>query len=819
MSTLWQDVRIGARMLIKNPGFTLTVALTLGLGIGANAAVFSIVNTMLLRPLSVANPDNLYLLTTVHQENDQPHNVSWKDYVDVRERRDIFSDVAAYSLSFAGLSADNRADRIAVSYVTGNYFPMLGVHAALGRLIQANEGLQYGADPVIVLGHSYWKKRFNGDPQIVGRMVRVNSQPFTVVGVVPESFTGTYALVECQAYLPLGMIVPRADYNELLERRENHELRTIGRLSPAATMAGAQAALDVLARQLEQQYPDTNKTVRLRLVPEYLGRPEPNNADTMPYVAGVFLGLVGLVLLVACVNVVNLLLVRASVRQRELALRAALGAGRLRLIRQLLTESLLISAIGAVAGAAIGRWISVMLTNIPFPADIPIHFELPFDWRVFAYVAAVALTAGIAVGLLPAMRGARTDLNEVLREGGRGMAEGSTRQRVRAVLVVAQVAVSLVLLVAAGLFVRSVQRAQSIDLGFDYSHVLNLAMDVSLQGTDEARGRVFYQQVEDRVRSLPGVESVSYAYSVPFGYYNAAESVEAEGKPVPKDQRSPAVSYNVVEPDYFKTLGIKLLRGRTFAQQDDEHAVKVAIVNQLMAERLWPGEDAIGKRFKMQGPHPEWREVVGVSENGKYVFMFEDPRMYFFVPMAQNYRAMRVLQLRSAAAPELLAPLVQKEIRTLNPDLPVYDVRSMRRTMDGGNGFFLLNLGALFGAGLGLLGLTLALVGVYGVVSFAANQRTQEIGVRMALGARPRDILRLVVGQGLVLVAIGVGLGLAAAFAVSSMLASMLFGISSRDPITFIAVPLLLGLMAVLASYIPAVRATRVDPMTALRQE
>jgi predicted permease len=819
MDTLWQDIRQGARLIVKRPGFTLAVALTLGLGIGANAAVFSIVNTLLLRPLAVADPNNLYFLSTTHKDNEEPHGVSWKDYADAAVRHDIFSHLSAYSIGFAGLSADNRADRIAVAYVTGDYFPMLGITPAAGRLIQGSEGTTFGADPVIVLGHFLWKKRFNGDPGVVGRTVRINGQPFTVIGVVPETFTGTYALIEFDAYAPIGMVYPEAAYKELMQRRDNHELRVMGRLPPSTTMGRAQAGLDVLARQLEQQYPDTNKTVRLRLIPERLGRPEPNNADTMPFVAVVFLVLVGLVLLVACVNVVNLLLVRATVRQRELALRAALGAGRGRLVRQLLTESVLLAAMGGLAGAVMGRAISSMVTRIPFPADIPVRFDLPFDWRVFTYIAIVALGAGIVVGLLPALRASRTDLNEVLREGGRGLAGGSGRQRVRSLLVVAQVAVSLVLLVAAGLFVRSVQSAQSVDLGFDYSHVLNVAMDVSQQGIDDARGKNFYDQVKERVRTLPDVQSVSYAYSVPFGYYNSASVAEIEGRPLPKDQRPPAISYNIIEPDYFRTLRISLFRGRAFTEQDDERSRQVAIVNQMMAEKMWPGEDAIGKRFRMQGDHPSWMEVVGITRNGKYNFIFEDQRMYFFIPMAQHYNPLRVLQLRTAGSPEALAPLVQKEIRSLNPDLPVYDVRSMRRAMDGGNGFFLLNMGALFGGALGLLGLLLALVGLYGVVSYSASQRTQEIGVRIALGATERDIVRLVVGQGLLLVTIGIGCGLAAAAGVSSLLGNLLFGISARDPLTYVLVPLALGAMAIIASYLPARRATRVDPVVALRAE
>lgn len=814
---MWQDVRHGLRTLAKNPGFTLTIALTLGLGIGANAAVFSIVNTLLLRPLPVSDPYNLYLLSNVHQDNEQPHAVSWADYQDYKARADVFAETSAYTIGFAAVSVDKHADRIAVSYVTGNYFSMLGVQPAYGRLILPNEGNAFGADPVIVLGHSYWKKRFNGDPAAVGRTILVNSRPFTIVGIVPERFLGTYTLVEFEAYVPMGMTFPAGSYKELIERRDNHELRVLARLKPGVTRRQAQAAVDVIARQLEQQYPDTNKTVRLRVIPERLARPEPNSGDQNPFVAGVFLLLVGLVLLVACVNVVNLLMVRATVRHRELAVRAALGAGRYRLIRQLLTESLLLAGVGGVAGATLGWWVCRLLARIPFPADIPVRIGFAFDWRVFGYTAIVALGAGAAAGLIPAIRASRTDVNEVLREGGRGLAEGGTRQRLRSALIIGQVAVSVVLLVAAALFVRSVRRAESVDLGFRHDHVLNLSMDVSQIGYDESRGKAFYRELEGRLSALPGVDMVSYAYSVPLGYYSAAESIEAEGQPIPQEQRRPQAGYNVVGVRYFETMRIPIVTGRGFTTADDANGRRVAVVNEYMVNKFWPGTDPIGKRFRMTGDQPGWLEVVGVSKQGKYNYIFEDPGPYFFVPMEQNYRALRAVHLRVAGEADAMAPLVQKEIRAANPELPVYDVRSMTRTLGGGNGFFLIRMGALFGGGLGVLGLLLALVGIYGVVSYSASQRVQEIGVRVALGARRGDILRLVVGQGLILVAIGIGAGLIFAFGVSRLIATMLFGISSTDPVTFIGVPVALALMAVIASYIPAFKAARMDPVQALR--
>jgi predicted permease len=651
----------------------------------------------------------------------------------------------------------------------------------------------------------------------VGRQVLINGRPVTVVGIVPERFTGVYTLIEFDAYMPHGMMMPETDYKEEIDRRDNHDLPVLGRLKPGVSVRQAQAAVEVLAAQLERQYPVTNRTVRARVIPERLARPEPHSADSNPFVAGVFLLLVGLVLLVACVNVVNLLLARATVRQRELAVRAALGAGRTRLIRQLLTESLVLAAAGAIAGAALGRWLSAMLASITLPMDLPLRFDLGFDWRVFGYIATIAVGAGIAVGLVPALRASRMDINDALREGGRGLADGSTRHRLRSVLVVCQVAVSLVLLVAAGLFVRSVQRAQSVDLGFHPQRVLNASMDVGQQAYTETRGRAFYRDLEERVRALPGVESVSYAYSVPFGYYNSSEFVEAEGQPIPKDQARPSAGYNMVGPEYFRTMGITIVKGRPFTDQDNQRSRPVAIVNELMAARFWPGQDAIGKRFQPVNRRDLWLEVVGIARNGKYGYIFEDPRLYYFVPIEQQYGPMRALHVRTTGAPELLAPAIEREIRALDPDLPIYDVRPMSRVLDGPNGFFLLQMGALFGAGMGLLGLALAMVGIYGIVSYTAGQRTQEIGVRVALGAQRRDILRLVVGHGLLLVGTGIAIGMVGAFGVARLLKTLLFGIPAADPVTFVMVPLALAAMAGLASFLPAFRATKIDPMLALR--
>jgi putative ABC transport system permease protein len=817
MESLWQDVRHAVRALAKAPSFTLVVVITLALGIGANAAVFSVLNSLMLRPLPVRDPASLVVLSSQHEGNESPHNISYLDYLDLKKHTEVLADASIYTFGFVGLSVNGQAERITITYAEGNYFTMLGVNALHGRALLPSEGQKPGADPVLVLGNRYWKRRFGGDPSIVGTRALVNGHPFTIVGVVPEWFKGTYSLAEFDAYLPLRMASLEPAYKDAFTRRDNHDFRAIARLARGVSLAQGQSVFTVVSQQLEQQYPDTNKTVRMRLHPENLARPEPEAGAQMPFISIVFMLMVGLVLLVACVNVVNLLLVRTSVRQRELAVRAALGAGRARLVRSLVTESVVLAIAGAAAGLVVGRVLSGLLGSIRLPGDLPFAFDFSFDWRVFGYISVLSVVAGLIVGLLPALRASRADLNDVLREGGRGSAQGGSRMR--KALVVAQIAVSLILLIGAGLFTRSLGQAQQMDLGFDPRNVLNLSMDVAQQGYDEARGRTFYKEVLTRVRSVPGVISASYAYAVPFGYYNSSEYVNLEGQPPATDARRPAAGYNLVEPDYFSTMKVAVIRGRAFTETDDERGRPVAIVNEFMARKLWPGRDAVGQRFSFKGPDGPWMEVVGVVRDAKFTNLLADPEMYFLVPFAQHYNSLRVLQVRTAVPPRSVAVQIDRVVHGLDPNLPVYDVMTMEEGLQGGNGLFLIRMGAMFAGALGILGLVLASVGVYGVVSYAASQRTQEIGIRMALGAQSRDVLRLVVSQGLMLVLIGVVGGLVVAGVLSRFLSTLLFGISPGDPVTFLSVPLVLGLMALIACFVPAMRATRVNPVTALRRE
>ncbi|MGH9793331.1 MAG: ABC transporter permease [Candidatus Acidiferrales bacterium] len=827
MDTLWHDIRYAARSLARTPAFALVVVLTLAVGIGANTAVFSAVNGFILRSLPLPNPEQLTVIAITHEGNLDPHPLSYLDFLDYRKSADIFSGMAGYLIGSVGLSDGQQAERATVCFVTSNYFSMLGVEpsrqAPGSRLIQPGEGDAPGAAPVLVLGHSYWQKRFGGDPSIVGQTVRINAQAFTVIGVVPATFHGTYALAEFDAYLPIGMATLDPYYKEFFVRRDLHFVRVIARLNPGATRSQAEARLAVIARQLDQQYPATNKAVTVRVYPENLARPEPSGAAQNPLVATLFLSLTALVLLVACINVANLLLVRATLRQKEIALRAALGAGQMRLVRQLLTESVLLALAGGVAGALLGLWVSRLLESARLPGSLPFRLDFALDWRVFAFTAAIAVVVGLLVGLLPALRASRINLNQTLREGGRALSAGAGPRRVgaRNVLVVSQVAVSLVLLVAAGLFVRSLGNAQSVDLGFDPRGVLNLSMDPSQMGYDEARTRNFYHDLAQRVRALPGVELAALAHSSPMGYYSLGEYTHIEGREVPPDAARHAAAYNVISPGYLQLMRIPLLSGRAFTEADNASSRPVAILNEFMAKEFWPQGDAIGKRFSLSGPQGPFIEIVGITGNGKYRWILEDPDCYFFLPIEQSFKSLRVLHLRASGSvpPTSLALAVQKEVRALEPNLPVSDVMTMEQGLEGGNGFFLIRMGALIGAVLGALGLVLAIVGVYGVVSYTASQRTHEIGVRLALGAQRSHILKLVVGQGLLLVSVGVVLGLALSFALSRFMGNLLFGISAQDPITFAAVALLLASIGLIACWIPAQRATRVDPMIALHYE
>ncbi len=819
MRDFWSDVRYGAWMLAKSPAFTLVAILTLALGIGANTAVFSVVNSFLFHPLPVRDPGRLVVVANGTDDYQSPHEVSNADFKDFQSQSDAFADMTAYLIHFSGLTADHRSERVLATYVKGNYFSALGLQPALGRLFLPNEGETLDADPVIVLGYSYWKQRFNGDASIVGQIVILNGQPVTVVGVAPQGFFGTFFIVESNVYVPLGMLGDDAESKKIFNNRGERQLRTLAHLKPGITMEKARVSLQVIADRLNKEYPETNKDLRMAVIPETLARPEASSASMWPLIASVFLGLVGMVLLVTCVNVTNLLLARASVRSKEIAIRAALGAGRRRLFRQVLTESLLLAGLGGGAGAALGLWLMKLIETIRLPGDFPMRTSIPFDWRVFLFVASVAIVCGLFAGVVPAWRASRMSLNEILRESGRSLTGGAGHNRICNVLVAGQAAGSLVVLIMAGLFLRSLQHAEKTTLGFNPDHVLNLTMDVSQLGYDQNRGANFYRQVGERIRALPGVESASFAYSVPFGYFSQWDNVWKEGQEGLPESQVPRPPHNKVDEDYFHTMGIEIVRGRAFGEQDQSTSTRVAVVNETMARTFWPGQDPIGHHFRYGTAQADPVEVLGVAKDSKYVWIAEDQRSYFYVPLTQDYSAVRVLQVRASVPPEVLRRSIEDQIHSVEPNLPVFEVMSMETALQGGNGLFLFRVAAIFAGILGGLSLLLAVCGLYGVVSYGVNQRTHEIGIRMALGAQQQNILRLVILQGVKLVLAGLVLGIAASAGLARVLESLLVDTGALDPLAYGAASLLLVAVAVLACYLPARRAMRVDPLIALRYE
>jgi predicted permease len=820
MGTLFQDIRYGVRMLMKNPAMTLVAALTLALGIGANTTIFSAVNGMMLRPLPVANADRLVVF------DQQPKNnyagFAFADFQDIRNQAGGFSDVIAYTLSLAGMDADGKVEPVLFSYVSSNYFPALGLKPAVGRLIYGAESDKNGTENIAVLGHSYWKKRFNSDSSIVGRQVKMNGHSVTVVGVAPEGFHGAYSLVDMQAYLPFGMRTlwsQEKDKKDYWTNRDGGDLRLLGILKPGISRQQAQVSSNVVAQRLNQQYPETHKGVAYNLYPERLARPDPDPANGMLIVGVVFMALAGMVLLLACSNVANIVLVRATAREREMAVRTALGAARSRIVRQLLTESLVLAILGAVLGTIVGLWTTRLISSVRLEvASVPLQFDFSFDWRVFSFGLAIALVTGLLVGLAPAWRAARSDFNTVLHEGSRGIL-GSGKSRFRSALVVAQVAVSLVLLAVAGLFVRSSQNAEHGYLGFDPHNVLNLTMETRTIGFGEARTKQFFRDVEDSVRVLPGVQSVSLAATVPLGYSNEGGRVYVEGQAATAKDANPVVFFNIVDPPYFETMRIPLLRGRLLTGQDTEKTPMVAVINEAMAKKLWPNQDAMGKRFSAKGTSGPFMEVVGITKQGKYNDPVDDTTLFYYQPIAQNPSTFATLQIRTASAPESLIPVVEEKIRSLAPGLPLTDVQTMEQALGGANGFFLFRMGSRFTVVLGLIGLVLALVGVYSVISYSASQKTHEIGVRMALGAGRGDILKMVLRQGFVLVGGGLIAGLVLTFLAARGLSSLLVGVSPSDPVTLISVALLLAAVGLVASYIPARRAMNTEPLRALKYE
>jgi putative ABC transport system permease protein len=818
ISELGQDIRYGLRQLQRNPGFTAVAVLMLALGIGANTAIFSVVNGLFLRGLAVRSPGELVSMGFQQGKTAIPV-FSYPDLKDIGDQAGSLMEVLGYKFGIDGLSEGGHADRIITNYVTGNYFSVLGVKPALGRLILPSEGLPGHSDSIIVLGYAYWKSRFGGDPHVIGKRVQIDGERVTIVGVAPRGFHGPLKEVDIQAFMPLNMV--RLSFGFPLQNRDARGVFALGRLKPGVTLAEAQAALNVIANRLAQKYPTTDARAGIHVYPQVdaalTPMPQPGMYQKELAVMALFLTLAALVLLLACVNVANILLVRATAREHEMTVRAALGAPGGRLVRQLLTESLLLALFGCAAGVLVGAWASSALSLIYIHMGLPISLNFGLDWNVLGYSAVAALLAGMIVGILPALRASRANPGAALHEGGR--TTSARHNRLRNVLVVAQVAGSIVILTVAGLFTRSLLKARQMGLGFNSSHLTNFAMDPHEIGYNEARGKEFYKNLLERVRALPGVKSAALAFTYPSnGVYINASSVYVEGHLPPKGEPPPTIYVNNVSPDYFKTLGIPIVEGRPFADTDTAKAQGVAVINETMARQFWPKEDPIGKQFTLGSATGKAVEVVGVARDSKYYDLFSKPIPYFYRCLDQEYISIQTLQVRSMLPPATLDRQVERQIHELAPGLPVFDVQTMKQALEEG-GFYQFRLSAYFAAALGLLGLILATVGVYGVTSYSTSQRSREIGIRMALGARPGDIWRSVFRQGLVIVGMGAVAGVVIALGLTRVMSHMLFGVTASDPVTYLGATILIAAVTLLACYIPARRATKVDPMVALRYE
>ena len=826
METLLRDVRSAIRSFLKRPGFAAIAIITLALGIGANTAVFSVINGLLLRPLPADRPDELF---AVSRGDGAAPAASYPDYLYYRDQNQVFSGLAASTsapLNFGGFdsgSGDEGGGIIVGEIVSGNYFSTLGVNAALGRALTPQDDQIAGAHPVAVISHRFWESRLGAAGDVVGKTLILNGHSFTVIGVMPESFTGT--LFTPHVWAPLAMhaqLMPGAP-DRLRDHRDSW-LGLIGRIKPGIAPAQATAALNTLDGQLRQQYAEPERRpeeTTLSLL-STRGVMLPHLRRIITIISTLATLVVGAVLLLACANVASLLLARATARRREIAVRLALGASRWRLMRLLLTESLLLATLSAVAGLIVASWAMSLLIKF-MPASGPLTFapDLRLDGRVFVFTLAVSLLTGVIVGLAPALQTSKADLVLALKdESGTAGGGHSRRSRLfglRGLLVSAQVAISLVLLITTGLFIRSSLNAATIDPGFDTQNGLVLTLDLGLQDYTETRGKQFQQQLKERLAALPGVKAVSLASYVPLGPGDTLAEVRIEGREAAPESDQDLVGSMAVDSEYFQTMGTRLLRGRNFGSADGEAAPKVAIINETMAKRYWPDGDAIGKRLRLGATDAPLREVVAIVKDAKWRHIAEPPRAVVYRPISQSWSPLSSFVVRTAGQPNAMLADVRREVQRLDPNLPVQALRTLPEHVS--EALWPARLGAGLLAVFGLLALMLAAVGLSGLIAYLVSQRTHEFGVRLALGAQAGDLLKLVIWQGLKLTLSGVVIGLLGAFALTRLMENLLYGLSPSDPLTFLAITSLLVAVALLASYLPARRATKVDPLVALRYE
>ncbi|HKY06125.1 MAG TPA: ABC transporter permease, partial [Blastocatellia bacterium] len=803
---LWQDLRYAVRILVKNPGFTVVAVITLALGVGANTAIFSVVHAVMLSPLPYADPDRLVVLAEYNRGGERM-GPAYPNYLDWRERANSFEEMAAYQASSFNLTGVDRAVRLQGRRVNWNFFRLLGVSPQIGRAFTEQDDSPT-AEPAALLSNGVWKEQFGGDADIIGRTIKVDGKQHTVIGVLPPDFE---YFRRDDLYVPIGLALTTPGQG-LLDRGNHYNMYILSRLKPGVTVEQANTEIVQLAAQLEQEYPNTNSGNTASAT----GLADVFVEEIRPALI-VLLAAVGFVLLIACVNVANLMLVRSAERQKEIALRLALGAGRGRIIRQLLSESLVVAIAGGTAGLLIGVWATRGLVALA-PPNVPRLATVGLNLTVLGFTLGVSVLTGLFFGLLPALQTSATNLQAILKEGGRSVA-GVMRERTRKVLLVAEVGLALVLLIGAGLMLRTVSELMSVDPGFNADNLLTMRFNLGADAYPPEKRHIFFKEMTEQIESIPGIESAALSYSIPIDGSNWNSVFIVGDKPVPPRAELHDAAFTPVSANYFKTLGVRLLKGRLFNETDTPTSPKVIVINETLANRLWPGEDSVGKRIKQGFPESDtpWREVVGVVSDVKLNGIERSVPMQVFLPTAHEPARSFALIIRTKSEPHAFASTIEQTIRSLDKDLPVYGVRSMDQLL--GNGIAQQRLMMVLLGGFAVLALVLAAVGIYGVMSYAVAQRTHEIGIRMAMGARPKDVLRLIVGQGMTLTVIGVSLGLASAFGLTRLMTKLLFGVSATDPVSYLVLTLVLTVVAFLACYLPARRATKVDPMVALRYE
>jgi putative ABC transport system permease protein len=813
MQTLWQDLRYGARMLLGKPGFTVIAVLTLALGIGANTAIFSVVNSILLRPLPYQQPERLVWWWEVQpQLNQAPFSAA--DFLDFRTQNETFEQVAGVRNTSLTITGSDQAERVRAAIVTENFFTMLGVEPQLGRALGPDDGRK-GSPRVAVLSHSLWQRRFGGDAAVIGRSVRLSGEDVTVIGVMPRGFRNP--LQDAEIWVNPYMVVPDFLFafhdDRRMQQRSSHYMKIIGRLRPGVTLTQAQQDIASIFERIHQQFPQTaNHGVNLVPLHERV-------TGQVQAALLILLGAVTLVLLMTCANVANLMLARATSRAKEIAIRSALGARRGRLIRQLLTESVLVAILGGGAGWLLAMWGVNLLVSLS-PPDMPRLDEIGIDLRVLGFTLGVSLLTGIIFGLAPAFGVSRVNVNETLKEGTRS--SGSVvHNRTRGALVIAEMALALVVMVGAGLLVKSFIKLQSVEIGFNPDNLLTMRMwldDPKYQSSAETLR--FQRELLPKLEAIPGVEALAVSGDLPVQGTDTSTNVTVEAREPAHPGEELLIGLHPINTSYFQAMGIKLLRGRAFTERDDENAPPVVIINETAAERLWPGQDPVGKRLTFapaNTPNMQWMEVVGVVGDVKHDGLHVESGMHSYVPIVQQPWPIYTLALRSHMDSALLLAAAQQAVQSVDPNQPFYEVKPMSALIGEALAERRLIL-VLFGL-FAVVALVLAAVGIYGVVAYLVAQRTHEIGVRVALGARRSDILRLVLKQGMVYAVVGAVTGVAGAIAVTRLMKTLLFEVAATDAATFAVTAGLLSAMALLACYIPARRATRVDPMVALRYE